>query len=73
MQYRYQPFLLQLTLLMAVISSVFFHDHEKCQRLYNKPEVFCVYAVDIIMCFVIMLLLVPQILVVREMAACGCV
>ena len=56
---------IQETILMAVVSSVFFHDREKCKRINGGRDAkFCVSGVDIVMSFVIMLLLIPQILVV---------
>ena len=54
---------------MGIISSVFLNKH-KCQRLYGKTEAFCIYGVDIAMCVTILLLLFPQIVVVRLFVLC---
>ena len=49
---------------MGIISSILLHP-KKCERLYNNQHWFCVYPVDIVLCGVIILLLIPQIVVVR--------
>ena len=48
---------------MGVLSSLF-RPH-KCVRVYNKEQKFCVYFADILLSGIIILLLIPQILVVR--------
>ena len=48
---------------MGIISSVILHPN-KCERLYNTKQWFCVYPVDICLCAVIIMLLIPQIVVV---------
>ena len=55
---------IQLTVIMAIISSLLL-SHNKCLRLYRHDAPFCIYGVDIAMCVVIIMLLVPQILMVR--------
>ena len=58
-------FLMQLTVVMAFISSLLLNS-QKCQRLFQvENTAFCIYFVDIILCVVIIALLVPQIVVVR--------
>lgn len=47
---------------MAVLSSLF--QKHKCSRVYGDDRKYCVYFVDILLCAVIVLLLIPQILVV---------
>ncbi len=47
---------------MAILSS-FILPH-KCVRVYDKPQKYCVYFADILLCIIIILLLIPQILVV---------
>jgi len=58
------PLFIQLTVIMAIISSLLL-GNSKCLRLYRNKESFCIYGVDIALCVVIILLLVPQIVVVR--------
>ena len=56
---------MQLTVVMAFISSLLLNP-QKCQRLLQvEKTAFCIYFVDIILCAVIIALLVPQIVVVR--------
>ena len=54
----------QITLMLALLSSVFIKD--KCKRIrpVGSAQNYCVYPVDIVFCGVIILLLVPQIIVV---------
>eukprot|EP00731_Ephydatia_muelleri_P002116 Em0001g2116a len=49
------------TVVMGILSSVFFPDHDKCKRLGYKSERFCVSGVDVVMCFVIILELIPEV------------
>ena len=59
------PFLMQLTVIMAFISSLLLNP-QKCLRLFQaKNTAFCIYYADIALCVVIIALLVPQIVVVR--------
>ena len=53
----------QITVAMAVLSSVF--NRNKCVRVYGDGRKFCVYFADILLSGIIILLLIPQILVVR--------
>ena len=62
---------IQLTVIMAIISSLLL-GHNKCLRLYQNDESFCIYGVDIALCVVIILLLVPQIVVVRVTSCLFC-
>lgn len=50
---------------MGILSSVFFPDHDKCKRLGYTNERFCVSGVDVVMCFVIILELIPEVALVR--------
>lgn len=49
------------TVVMGIVSSVFFPNQEKCKRLGYQSQRFCVSGVDVVMCFVIILELVPEI------------
>ncbi len=60
---------LQFTVLMGVVSSVFL-SHQKCLRLYKQSQAYCVYPVDLVFCVLIVLLLLPQIIVVRCVFVC---
>lgn len=53
----------QITVAMAILSSVFVR--QKCDRVYSSPQSYCVYFGDILLCVIIILLLIPQIIVVR--------
>ncbi len=55
---------MQITVAMAILSSLL-RPH-KCVRVYGKEQKFCVYFADILLCVIIILLLIPQILVVRS-------
>ena len=50
------------TVVMGILSSVFFSNHDKCRRLgYTSGPRFCVSGVDVVMCFVIILELIPEV------------
>ena len=54
----------QITLMLALLSSLFIK--EKCKRIghVGNTKKYCVYPLDIVFCAIIILLLVPQVIVV---------
>lgn len=57
------PILPQITVILAILSSVFVS--KKCKRIQNTDH-YCIYPLDIVLCVIIILLLVPQIIVVSH-------
>ena len=58
----------QITLMLALLSSLFIK--EKCKRIghVGNTKKYCVYPLDIVFCAIIILLLVPQVIVVSALS-----